>query len=89
MLYPIELRAHVYLALAFLRIAGAGDMFEEVELVVDEPSIELPHAVRMSEKIRASVRQIVARAIGNVMGDFYLFHLVTVDGMGTKVARNC
>lgn len=77
------------LALAFLLVADAGNVFEEIEFVIDETAIELPHAIGMPEEVRSGIRQVVARAIGNVMGDFYLFHLIAVDGMGTKVARNC
>ena len=86
-LYPIELRAHA-LALAFLRIARAGDVLEQIKLVIDQPAIELAHAVRVTEEIRPGIRQVVAGAVRHVMGDLDLFHLIAVDGMRTKVARN-
>lgn len=77
------------LVLTFRLIAGTGNVFEQIELMVDESSVELPHAVRVPKEIRPSVRQIVARAIGNVMRNLDLFHLIAVDGVGTKIARNC
>jgi hypothetical protein len=77
------------LTLALRRVAGARDVLEQIELVIDQSSVELPHAVRMPEEVRPGVRQIVARTIGDVMGDFDFFHLIAVDRMGTKVARNC
>jgi hypothetical protein len=43
----------------------------------------------MTEEVRPGVRQIVSRAVGNVVGDFNLLHLITIDRMGTKIARNC
>lgn len=89
-LYPTELRAHAFvLALILLRITGAGNVFEEVELVIDESFVKLPHAVGVPEEIRARVREIVTRAVRHVVRDLDLFHLIPVDGMRAEVARDC
>jgi len=63
-------------------------VFEEVEFVVDESSVELSHAIRMTEEVRSRVRQVVAGTVGHVMGNLDFFHLIAVDGMRTEIARD-
>jgi len=63
-------------------------MFEEIELMVHESSIELAHAVGMSEEIRPRICEIVARAVGNVVRNLDLFHLIAIDRVGAEIARN-
>jgi hypothetical protein len=63
-------------------------VLEEVELVIDERAVELPHTIRVTEKIRASVGEIVTRTIWYIVGDLDLFHLSPIHGMGAEIARN-
>jgi hypothetical protein len=63
-------------------------MFEQIQFVIDQTAIELANAIRVPEEVRASVRQIVTRTIGHVVRDFDLFHLIAIDGMRAKIARN-
>jgi hypothetical protein len=63
-------------------------VFEEVEFVVDQSSVEFPYAIRMSEKIRSRIREIVARTVRHVMGYLDLFHLIAVYRMRTEIARD-
>lgn len=76
-------------ALAFRRVACAGNVLEQIQFMIDQSTIKFPYAVRMSEKIRPGVRQVVAGAVRHVMGDLDLFHLIAVDRMGTKIAWDC
>ena len=88
-LYPAELRAPVSLLPGCVRRwPRTRDMFEEIEFVIDQRSVELAHAIRMSEEIRARVREIVPRAIRHVMRNLDLFHLGAIDRMGTEIARD-
>ncbi|VAY87869.1 hypothetical protein CARN8_2550003 [mine drainage metagenome] len=88
-LYPAELRAQDASRLPGLRrYAGAGNVFEEVELMIDEAAIEFSHAIGVAEEIGARIGKIVPRAVGDVVREFDLFHLRTVDRMRAKVARN-
>jgi hypothetical protein len=63
-------------------------VFEQVELVVDQSSVELSHAIGMPEKVRPRVRKIVTRTIGHVVRNFDFFHLVAIDRMRTEIAWN-
>jgi len=63
-------------------------VFEEVELVIDEATIELPYAIGMPEEVGSRISKIVARAIGDVMREFDLLHLGPIDGMRTEIAGN-
>jgi hypothetical protein len=40
----------------------------------------------VSEKVGASVREIITRRIGDVMGDFDFLHLPAIDRMGAEIA---
>ncbi len=61
-------------------------MLEQIELVVDEATIEFPNAIRVTEEVRSRVRQIVAGRVRDVMRDLDLFHLTPIDGVGTEIA---
>jgi hypothetical protein len=61
-------------------------MLEKIELVIDESAVKLPHAIGVSEKIRARVGQIVTGRIRDVMGDFDFLHLTAVDWMRAEIA---
>jgi hypothetical protein len=63
-------------------------MLEEIELVIDQPTVELADAIGVTEEIRPRVSEIVPRRIGDIMGDFDLFHLAAIDRMGAKIAGN-
>src|SRR5271156_2579917 len=63
-----------------------GQVLEQVELVVDETPIELPHAIRVSEKVRTRVGEIVAGRVRNVVRDLDFFHLAAVDRVGAEIA---
>jgi hypothetical protein len=61
-------------------------MFEEIELMIDQSTVELSHAIGMTEEIRARVRQIIAGRIGNVVRDLDFLHLPAIDGVRTEIA---
>ena len=63
-------------------------MFKEVEFVVDESSVKLTHAIRVSEEIRARIREIVTGTVGYVVRDLDLFHLISIDRMRAEIARD-
>ena len=63
-------------------------MFEQVKLMIDQRAIELSHAVGMTKEIRAGVSEIITRAIRHVVRDLNLLHLVSIDRMGTEIARD-
>src|SRR5580704_12815605 len=68
--------------------SGARYVLEEVELVVDERTIELTHAVGVTEKVRTRVGEIFAGAVRHVMRNLDLLHLTAVDWMRAEIARN-
>jgi hypothetical protein len=63
-------------------------MFEEIQFMIDQCAIELAHAIRMAKEIGSRVGEIIAGAIGDVVRDFDLFHLIAIDGVGAEIARN-
>ena len=69
--------------------SGTRHVLEEVQLMVDQRAVKLAYAIGVTEEIRARVRKIVARRIGNVVREFDLFHLRTIDRMGAEIAREC
>ncbi len=79
-------RTWVGLALTLRGGASARNVFEEVEFVIHQSSIELSHAIRMTEKVRPRVGEVIARAIRDVVRNLDFFHLIAIDGMRTEIA---
>lgn len=63
-------------------------MFEQVKFMIDQRAIELSHAIGMTKEIRARIGEIITRAIRHVVRDLDLLHLVSIDRMGTEIARD-
>lgn len=63
-------------------------MFEQIEFVIDQPSVKLANAVGVSEEVRARVGEVITGAVGHVMRDLDFFHLIAIDGVGAEVARD-
>jgi hypothetical protein len=63
-------------------------MLEEIEFMIDEPTVEFAHAIGVSEEVGPSICQIVAGRIRDIMRDLDLFHLAAIDGMRTEIAGN-
>ena len=63
-------------------------MFKEVEFVIDESSVKLAHAIRVTEEICTRVSEIVSGTVGYVVRDLDLFHLISIDRMRAEIARD-
>ena len=61
-------------------------MLEKVQLVLDEPAVELSHAIGMPKEVGPRVSEIVPRAVRNVVADLDLFHLRPVDRVRAEIA---
>src|SRR5579864_5085666 len=77
------------LARSLGRISRAWNVFEKIEFVVYESSVELANAVGMTEKVGACVRKIITRTIRNVVRDLDFFHLISIDRVWTEIAGDC
>src|SRR5579863_8432546 len=78
----------VLLAHRVRRRSGAGNVLEEVELMIDQRAIELSYAIGVSEEVRTRIGEIFAGAVRDVVRDLDLFHLIAIDRMRAEIARN-
>jgi len=56
--------------------------------MIDQRAVELAHTIWMTKEIGPRIGEIVARAVGNVVRDFDLFHLIAIDRVGAEIARD-